>query len=102
MALQLYNDLNLTYPLSNSRASSLESISFVFNPENTFSGNLLQSTSPEEGSITEVIRLNNGSVIFHHGAGVISAGSGALQANQWYQVYATRYDNIVINMKIFT
>lgn len=93
MALQLYSNLSFTYPLPKSSNSLLESVSLIFNPEHTLSGNLLQSISPRNGngSNPEVLRLSNGSVIFDYGSGFISAGGGTLQTNQWYEVYATRY-----------
>lgn len=85
MALQFYGNLSFSYSLPDTSASSLESVSLTFNPEHISYGDLLGSLNGDA-----LLQINNGSVQMNYGAGVISAGSGLLQANQWYQLYATR------------
>lgn len=90
MALELYNNFSHTYPLQKSPNSSLESISLVFNPGETFSGNLVQVAPNENGSDSVVLQLKNGSVFFDYGSGIINTGNVTVQSNEWYQIYATR------------
>lgn len=88
MALKLYSNISFSYPVSNPSSPSLESISFVFSPEDISSGELLKA---EQESTSVVLQLYNGSILMNYGTGVIGAGNGTLQPNQWYQLYATRY-----------
>ena len=68
-------------------SAGLETVSLVFSAENVSSGDLLL---PNNDDSEAVLKLSDGSVIMDYGSGAISVGNGLLQANQWYQVYATK------------
>lgn len=87
VALQFDGNSSLIYPLPNTTSYSIETVSLLFNPSNATSGNLI---SQNERNQDTVLQFHNGSISFNYGSGNISAGSGLLQENQWYHIYATK------------
>ena len=90
LALQFYGNSSYSYPVANVSGLSFQSVSMILNPNNVVSGDLLLSTQGIVGESEAVLWLSNGSVLMNVGPDTISVGSGTIQRNQWYQLYATR------------